>query len=106
MLADAHMVMARVNSHCWCCISSCLKLTRKKLVMPNHRLVFTNKQLFVSNLNIVDHISFTIRFKLCLSGDIELNPGPANSQDLSVVHMNVRSLKNKIDLKHNPISLI
>ena len=98
MLADAHMFMARATSHCWCCISSCLKLTRKKLVMHNHSIAFTKKQLFVSNLNIANHISLTIRFKLSLSGDIELNPGPASSQDLSGVHMNVRSLKNKIDL--------
>ena len=98
MLADAHMFMARATSHRWCCISSCLKLTRKKLVMHNHSIAFTNKQLFVSNLNIANHISLTIRFKLSLSGDIELNPGPASSQNLSVVHINARSLKNKIDL--------
>ena len=37
---------------------------------------------------------------LIISGDIETNPGPINvpNHDLCVVHVNARSLKNKIDL--------
>lgn len=36
---------------------------------------------------------------LLLSGDIETNPGPNNQNDacLSIIHQNIRSIRNKID---------
>jgi len=37
-----------------------------------------------------------LRFLLLLSGDIELNPGP-DYKALSVLHLNVRSIRNKLD---------
>jgi exonuclease III len=35
---------------------------------------------------------------LLLSGDVELNPGPANRTDMCVIHANVQSLRHKVDL--------
>ena len=35
---------------------------------------------------------------LILAGDIHKNPGPQRSKELSIIHLNVRSLRNKIDI--------
>ena len=34
---------------------------------------------------------------LLQAGDIETNPGPENIYDLSIVHLNIRSIRNKIE---------
>lgn len=34
---------------------------------------------------------------LIQAGDIEINPGPENNYDLSILHLNIRSIRNKID---------
>lgn len=34
---------------------------------------------------------------LILSGDIETNPGPTNESVVDIIHLNVRSIRNKID---------
>ena len=34
---------------------------------------------------------------LLQAGDIETNPGPENIYDLSFVHLNIRSIRNKIE---------
>ena len=34
---------------------------------------------------------------LLQAGDVETNPGPENLYDLSVLHLNIRSIRNKID---------
>ena len=43
-------------------------------------------------------ISTVVRILLILSGDIETNPGPTSNFDLDIIHVNARSIKNKIDL--------
>jgi len=48
--------------------------------------------VFEMNLLLID----ALRFLLLLSGDIELNPGP-DYKALSVLHLNVRSIRNKLD---------
>lgn len=51
------------------------------------------------NISFKSCFSFFCKLLLLISGDIELNPGPINSSDtLSVIHVNARSLRNKIDL--------
>ena len=35
-------------------------------------------------------------FILLLTGDIELNPGPKSGSVLDIIHLNVRSIRNKI----------
>ena len=38
---------------------------------------------------------------LLISGDIESNPGPSSLQSLDILHLNIRSIRNKIDsVKH------
>lgn len=34
---------------------------------------------------------------LLLSGDIETNPGPSAPNSLDILHLNIRSIRNKID---------
>ena len=34
---------------------------------------------------------------LLQAGDIELNPGPETIHDLSVLHLNIRSIRNKVE---------
>ena len=34
---------------------------------------------------------------LLQAGDIETNPGPENGYKLSILHLNVRSIRNKLD---------
>ena len=41
--------------------------------------------------------SFFFTFILLLSGDIETNPGPSAESVLDIFHLNIRSLRNKID---------
>ena len=36
-------------------------------------------------------------FILLLSGDIELNPGPKYGSVLDIIHLNIRSIRNKIE---------
>jgi len=48
--------------------------------------------VFEMTLLLID----ALRFFLLLSGDIELNPGP-DYKALSVLHLNVRSIRNKLD---------
>lgn len=36
-------------------------------------------------------------FILLLSGDIETNPGPSVEKSLDLLHLNIRSIRNKID---------
>ena len=44
------------------------------------------------------HITFIILTLLLIAFDIEQNPGPPNiSADLSILHKNMRSIRNKID---------
>ena len=45
-----------------------------------------------------NHVILIIMTLLFLSFDIELNPGPFNSlSDLSILHLNIRSIRNKFD---------
>ena len=38
-----------------------------------------------------------ILFLLLQAGDIETNPGPENVHELSILHLNIRSIRNKLD---------
>ena len=40
---------------------------------------------------------FTMLLLLLQSGDIETNPGPDNLHELSILHLNIKSIRNKID---------
>ena len=47
------------------------------------------------------YILVTLRKLLLRAGDIEANPGPSRTDtrsDLCIIHLNARSIKNKIDL--------
>ena len=56
---------------------------------------YTNSVLV---LNFCNFRCFLIVLMLLLqAGDIETNPGPENIYDLSIVHLNIRSIRNKIE---------
>lgn len=64
------------------------------------------KLILSFNSNAINVTLFLCIFELCilLSGDVELNPGPAPSNtpdqigsSISILHHNIRSLRNKID---------
>lgn len=64
-------------------------------------LLFKTKQLFkfLSNWSITFNFCAQI-FIFCvllLSGDIETNPGPSAENSLDIMHINIRSIRNKID---------
>ena len=40
---------------------------------------------------------FVILLLLLQAGDIETNPGPENVHELSILHLNIRSIRNKLD---------
>ena len=40
---------------------------------------------------------FIILMVLLQAGDIELNPGPETIHDLSILHLNIRSIRNKVE---------
>ena len=74
----------------------------------NHKLAFTIVKDKITKSNQEDFIDVLCKSPYCVynvflllkSGDIEANPGPTqNGNDgLCVVHVNARSLRNKIDL--------
>ena len=50
--------------------------------------------------SLATHVTFFMHFLffiLILSGDIETNPGPSAESVLDIFHLNIRSLRNKID---------
>ena len=49
-------------------------------------LIFYNLQCFL-----------VILLLLLQAGDIETNPGPENVHELSILHLNIRSIRNKLD---------
>ena len=58
----------------------------------------------ISNLNYY----LTLKITILPSGDIESNPGPVSadgySKEISVVHLNVRSIRTKLELIFNDFS--
>ena len=54
---------------------------------------------FLSHLSI--WLNFFVQFFMfsiiLLSGDIETNPGPCVENSLDIIHINIRSIRNKID---------
>ena len=90
------------------CISSSKKLVTVSL---NLRSIFLSilklSKLFswlcyyinsVLVLNFCNFRCFLIILMLLLqAGDIETNPGPENIHDLSIVHLNIRSIRNKTE---------
>ena len=63
-------------------LSSCICHNLHSLFVLN----FYNNQCF-----------FTMLLLLLQSGDIETNPGPDNLHELSILHLNIRSIRNNID---------
>lgn len=55
------------------------------------------KIMLSRTLEINFFVQFFIFNVLLLSGDIETNPGPSNAHSLDILHLNVRSIRNKID---------
>ena len=62
---------------------SCIRLNINSLMVLN----FFNLQCFL-----------VILLLLLQAGDIEINPGPENVHELSILHLNIRSIRNKLDL--------
>ena len=53
---------------------------------------------FLMVLNFYNIQCFFVMFLLLLqTGDIETNPGPENGYELSILHLNIRSIRNKLD---------
>ena len=53
---------------------------------------------FLMALNFYNTQCFFVMFLLLLqAGDIETNPGPENGYELSIMHLNIRSIRNKLD---------
>ena len=49
-------------------------------------------------LNFYNTQCFFVMFLVLLqAGDIETNPGPENGYELSILHLNIRSIRNKLD---------
>ena len=59
---------------------------------------FKNKNNRSSCNDLCRHTSSTIKSAIVLSGDIESNPGPRICSELSIIHLNARSIKHKLDL--------
>ena len=52
---------------------------------------------------------FIKRLILMLSGDIERNPGPTSNSDLKIIHINIDSIRNKMDIfeaEYNQMDII
>lgn len=53
--------------------------------------------------NFLESSFYNVQFLLimCLllleAGDIERNPGPENNNSISIIHLNIRSIRNKIE---------
>ncbi|WP_419584745.1 hypothetical protein, partial [Thiolapillus sp.] len=57
------------------------------------------KGLLTTITDILSYTLVTSQKLLLRSGDVEANPGPISVKpDLCVIHLNARSIKNKIDL--------
>ena len=53
---------------------------------------------FLIVLNFYNTQCFFVMFLLLLqAGDIETNPGPENGYKLSILHLNIRSIRSKLD---------
>ena len=88
-------------------------------IKPNQNTYYWHLRLcysyIVMSLTHGSHISadifiYAMRITLLLSGDIELNPGPANTeknyQDLAICHLNMQSMKSDLDkVKHIKLQL-
>ena len=79
---------------------------------PLHIGSVTNQtHLITTKHKLHPFVTLLLTLRLLLSGDIETNPGPFTRQSISIVHANVCSLRNKIDLvqtnlgKHDIITL-
>ena len=61
-------------------------------------------------LDIISNLNYylTLKITILLSGDIESNPGPVSAdgclKEFSVVHLNVRSIRTKLELIFNDVS--
>ncbi|MCG8097314.1 MAG: hypothetical protein JAZ17_27465 [Candidatus Thiodiazotropha endolucinida] len=55
----------------------------------------TNALMVLNFYNI--HCFLVILLILLQAGDIETNPGPENVHDLSILHLNIRSIRSKLD---------
>ena len=80
------------------CVSKYLSSNNFKADMAQSRTVPVNVDYTKLILpSAISFFLFTLDYLLLCSGDIETNPGPVNNQgDLSVVHVNVCSIKNKM----------
>ena len=72
-----------------------------KFILKLCKLFFSSKCYHTNSFFVLNFCSFQ-RFLILLmvllqAGDVETNPGPENLYDLSVLHLNTRSIKNKID---------
>jgi hypothetical protein len=45
--------------------------------------------------------TFIILLLILLSNDVELNPGPTTEGELSIFHLNTRSMRHKLDYIEN-----
>ena len=59
---------------------------------------FIALKMVIENICIA-HFSFILVMLMLLAYDIEQNPGPSNPRqaELSILHLNIRSIRNKID---------
>ena len=61
-------------------------------------------------LDIISNLNYclTLKITILLSGDIESNPGPVSAdgylKEINVVHLNVRSIRTKLELIFNDFS--
>ncbi|MCG8113297.1 MAG: endonuclease/exonuclease/phosphatase family protein, partial [Candidatus Thiodiazotropha taylori] len=62
--------------------------------------LLVNKVLGDSTCN--NHFNFILLLLVLEAYDVEVNPGPENNiSDLSILHLNIRSIRNKLDFINN-----
>ena len=77
-----------------------LEILKYSFTLFNSFCMKFNQYLESCFLNV--QFSLVLRLLLLEAGDIESNPGPNPEHTLSVLHLNIRSIRNKIDyLKDN-----
>ena len=63
-------------------------------LLKSHKRYTVTMNAWSVEFNLVSQFLF---FILLLSGDIELNPGPKYGSVLDIIHLNIRSIRNKIE---------
>ena len=80
-----HFLVAETKVHYFCDAL----IYEKQLLKGNNVRTEIATSIYIAAIN---------RYLLLLSGDIETNPGPPSLTDLLVMHININSIRNKIDL--------